>query len=348
MAKKKKIVRKKTMTDVTFVKESKEIGVSFIKLHDCFYIVGGWHEKNKSVLVRKNAEGEKAFPMAYPLLIWKYMGKVKLYDNNWNELYLGSVGRFQKMCSGSYLNDDCMHILPTLKNNEYHTAIVDPPYGIGYDKKASAKSGAVYNGIQVPRGDYPKTDWDNKIPSDKYFEELERVSEKRFVFGGNYFKALHGLEPFKSPKKAEFKQFLKDHPKHWIIWDKCNGDNDFSDCELIWSSEPIKSYILPYMWSGMMQGKSITEGKVQQGNKKLNQKRIHPTEKPVILYRHLLQKYVPKTKKVLDTFGGSASILVALELEKRKDYLIVEMNEEYYKTGLDRHYKECQQLRLNL
>ena len=46
------------------------------------------------------------------------------------------------------------------------------------------------------------------------------------------------------------------------------------------------------MWNGMMQGKSIEEGHIQQGNKKLNEKRIHPTQKPVNLYRWIVRKYI--------------------------------------------------------
>ena len=63
----------------------------------------------------------------------------------------------------------------------------------------------------------------------------------------------------------------------------------------------------------MMQGKSVEEGWIQQGNKKLNEKRIHPTQKPVNLYRWLTQKYIQPGWNVLDTHVGSASSLIAFE-----------------------------------
>ena len=62
-----------------------------------------------------------------------------------------------------------------------------------------------------------------------------------------------------------------------------------------------------------MQGKSISEGHIQQGNKKLNELRIHPTQKPINLYRWLVQKYARKGDKILATHVGSASSLIAFE-----------------------------------
>lgn len=83
------------------------------------------------------------------------------------------------------------------------------------------------------------------------------------------------------------------------------------------------------MWRGMFQGKSIEEGTIQQGNKKLNEKRIHPTQKPVNLYRWIVQKYIEKGWKVLDTHVGSASSLIAYE-EYGLDYVGFEKDRYYY------------------
>lgn len=65
------------------------------------------------------------------------------------------------------------------------------------------------------------------------------------------------------------------------------------------------------MWRGMMQGKSIAEGTVQQGNKALNEKRITPTQKPVALYKAILGRYTQRGMKMIDTHVGSASSLIA-------------------------------------
>ena len=47
------------------------------------------------------------------------------------------------------------------------------------------------------------------------------------------------------------------------------------------------------------------------GNKALNEKRIHPTQKPVALYEWLLAKYAKPGQRILDTHLGSGSIAVA-------------------------------------
>lgn len=65
------------------------------------------------------------------------------------------------------------------------------------------------------------------------------------------------------------------------------------------------------MWSGMMQGKSITEGDTMQGNKSLNEKRIHPTQKPVALYDWIFKNYAEPGQKILDTHLGSGSSRIA-------------------------------------
>lgn len=78
-----------------------------------------------------------------------------------------------------------------------------------------------------------------------------------------------------------------------------------------------------------MQGKSISEGHIQQGNKKLNEKRIHPTQKPVNLYRWLVQKYLKPGQLVLDTHVGSGSSLIAFE-EYDLQYIGYEVDKNYY------------------
>ena len=93
----------------------------------------------------------------------------------------------------------------------------------------------------------------------------------------------------------------------------------------------------------MFQGKSIAEGTVQQGNKKLNEKRIHPTQKPVNLYRWIAQKYIEKGWKVLDTHVGSASSLIAYE-EYGVDYMGFEKDRYYYDLANNRLQEHRAQL----
>ena len=96
-----------------------------------------------------------------------------------------------------------------------------------------------------------------------------------------------------------------------IVWDKCNGNSSFSDCEIAATNLFSSVRMFRYMWSGMMQGKSITEGDTMQGNKSLNEKRIHPTQKPVALYDWIFKNYAEPGQKILDTHLGSGSSRIA-------------------------------------
>ena len=92
----------------------------------------------------------------------------------------------------------------------------------------------------------------------------------------------------------------------------------------------------------MMQGKSISEGHIQQGNKSLNEVRIHPTQKPVNLYFWLLQTYAKEGNKILDTHVGSASSLIAFQ-ELGFEYVGCELDQDIFslaKQRLDNYNKK--------
>lgn len=169
----------------------------------------------------------------------------------------------------------------------FDLAIVDPPYFSGPENRGYY--GRKESPIGVQRV-YEKTDeWE--VPSTEYFEELIRVSKNQIVWGCNYYQYQFG------PGR--------------IVWDKVNGTNSFSDAEIAYCSMHESTRLFAYMWNGMMQAKSILDGRTQQGNKKLNEKRIHPTQKPIDLYKWLLITYAEKGDLILDTHVGSASSLIA-------------------------------------
>lgn len=188
-----------------------------------------------------------------------------------------------------YYNMDCMEGMKQFPDKYFDLAIVDPPYFSGPERRGYY--GRKVSPIGVQRHYEPSEKWE--VPGADYFRELERVSKHQIIWGCNYF--------------------YWNFPTGRIVWDKCNGSNSFSDCEIASCSLHASVRLFRYMWNGMMQGKSIEEGWVQQGNKKLNEKRIHPTQKPVNLYRWLIQKYVQLGWNVLDTHVGSASSLIAYE-----------------------------------
>lgn len=194
----------------------------------------------------------------------------------------------------------------------FDLAIVDPPYFEGPNKRGYY--GKNENTALVKRKHYGKIkDW--QVPDQAYFDELRRVSKDQIVWGINYYDVILG------PGR--------------IIWDKVNGGSSFSDCEIAYCSKHDSVRLFRYMWNGMMQGKSIEDGHIQQGNKALNEFRIHPTQKPVNLYKWQLNTYAEPGYRILDTHAGSASCSVACH-ELGHDFVAFELDPEQHKKSNER------------
>jgi len=194
---------------------------------------------------------------------------------------------------------DCMEFMKDKPDNYYDLAIVDPPYGIGEDGLKNHSRGKK----ALPTLYSPKQ-WDNATPTDEYFRELLRVSKNQIIWGGNYF----NLGPASC----------------FIVWDKQNGANDFADCELAWSSFKSAVRIFRFRWAGML-----------QGNMREKEIRVHPTQKPVQLYRWILTHYAKPGDKILDTHGGSFSSAIACHAEGF-DLDICELDEDYFNDAVKR------------
>ncbi|MXN88544.1 DNA-methyltransferase [Pasteurella canis] len=211
-----------------------------------------------------------------------------------------------------FRNQDCLIGMREFPDKHFDLAIVDPPYFSGPEKRGFYGKKISPIGVQKI---YQKTDtWE--LPSKEYFDELFRVSKNQIIWGVNYFNNYK----FSSGR---------------IVWDKVNGKSTFSDCEIAYCSIHDSVRMFRYMWNGMLQGKSIEEGHIAQGNKRLNEKRIHPTQKPVNLYIWLLQKYAKTGQKILDTHVGSGSSLIACE---KLGFNIVgfEISKHYYEQAQSR------------
>ena len=236
------------------------------------------------------------------------------------------------MENNDYILSDNIELMSKLSDKSVFF-IVDPPFGLQehggkkqrYKNKIDKRNGRIMKFKEL----HTEKNWDNEQPKQKYFDELFRVSKKIIMFGENYL---------------SFKQ--KESSSGRIIWDKLTGENDFSDCEILWTNCISSVRKITYLWSGMMQGKSIPEGHISQGNKKLCEKRIHPTQKPVILYKELLTLYAdPKKDIILDTNAGSGSLIIAC-IDLGFNYIACENDPDIYKTSLKRveEYKKHQNL----
>jgi len=199
-------------------------------------------------------------------------------------------------------NIDCLEAMKQMSDNQFDLAIVDPPYGISINKQSQGKGGGVAKKIE-----YTKKNWDSSAPQKEYFNELIRVSKNQIVFGANHFISKI---PFDS--------------SCWIVWDKDNGETDFADCELAWTSFKTSVRKLKWKWSGML-----------QQNMKDKEIRIHPTQKPVKLYEWILDKYAKEGDKILDTHLGSGSIAIACH-NRGFDLTGFEIDSEYYNNAVER------------
>ena len=201
-------------------------------------------------------------------------------------------------------NEDNMELMKRYPDNYFDLAIVDPPYGIGFDNKIRDKK---------------SKSWDNEIPKDNYFIELQRVSKNQIIWGGNYF-------PF----------LWQNGCKSFIFWDKDPSIETYSDGELAWTSFNVPAKRFYWAWNGLANG-------IKGRNK--DEKTIHPTQKPVALYKWLLDKYAKQGDKILDTHLGSGSIAIACH-DYDFELTACELDKEYYDKAIERITNHTKQQKL--
>lgn len=110
--------------------------------------------------------------------------------------------------------------------------------------------------------------------------------------------------------------------------------NDYADCEYAYMSDSLGvARVFRFVWNGMI-----------QQDMKNKEDRIHPTQKPVALYKWVLTNYAHQGDKILDTHVGSASSLIACH-DMGFDYVGFEIDEEYYKQAKERLEEEMAQMR---
>lgn len=194
---------------------------------------------------------------------------------------------------------------------EFMQSIPDKHYDLSivdppYGLGDKLTSGGTWNVKWQDKG----ADWD-KAPSKEYWGQLFRVSKNWIVFGGNYF--IEHLPNCRS----------------FIAWHKpyMDGMHSMSNVELALTSFDRNAK------------------KISFNKDKGTEERIHVCQKPVALYRWILQKYAKQGDKILDTHGGSGSIAIACELEGY-DLDLCELDTDYFKKLKQRYEDHCKQPRL--
>lgn len=210
-------------------------------------------------------------------------------------------------------NEDCVQGLKRFADNYFDLAIVDPPYGLGMGATLNVNS----------KVKFIDKDWDNEIPTNEYFEELQRVSKNQIVWGGNYFPYLW---------KTGCKQF--------IFWNKLNHHDNRSDGEMAWTSFNGLAKYIEYMWDGNRYG---TKGNIKGVGQPTI--RIHPTEKPVFIYEWILKEFAKEGNLILDTHLGSGSSRIAA-YKGGFNFIGFEIDKDYYEAQEKRFKNFTAQQRL--
>jgi len=200
-------------------------------------------------------------------------------------------------------NQDCIEAMRAMPDKAFDLAIVDPPYGIGMSAKSfnyrqpSAKSR--HTGVARFSN---MSEWDVERPNQDFFDLLRQKSCNQIIWGANYFSDLV------PPSSC------------WIVWLK--NAQCFSpaaaDCEVAWTSFRTAIRYVRIDWSGF--------GFINQG-----ESRIHPTQKPVALYKWLLTNYAKQGDTILDTHLGSGSSRIAA-YDLGFDFTGYELDKDYFEA----------------
>lgn len=195
-------------------------------------------------------------------------------------------------------NMDCMEYMKSVPDKFFDLAVVDPPYGL--DNKSTHGRGKLKDRC-LNRGNIQR--WDIR-PSQEYFNELFRVSKNQVIWGGNYF----DLPPTRC----------------FVCWDKQQVWENFSQCEMAWTSfqKPAKHVTIP------------NRGGRSDKNK------FHPTQKPVELYSYIFKTFAKPGDRILDTHLGSGSSRISA-YHLGLDFYSTEIDKEYFDKQEERFRREC-------
>lgn len=204
-------------------------------------------------------------------------------------------------------NIDCMVGMKEYPDKFFDLAIVDPPYGLERFKNVTTtpSSKDVYAKI------FQRMETvNNNKPTDEYWSELFRVSKNQIVWGANNFE----LPP----------------SEYFLCWNKELAIPNLATLEYAWVSMGLKKPAKLFTYS-IHKHKQVDK--------------VHPTQKPIPLYKWLLQNYAKPGDKILDTHVGSASSLIAC-IDLGFDYVGFEIDKEFYDNACKRIENFKSQLKL--
>lgn len=202
-------------------------------------------------------------------------------------------------------NEDNIELMARYPDNYFDLAIVDPPYGIARFGNRVELSNRLCKSAKL-------NEWDVK-PSQEYFNELFRVSKFQIIWGAN--------------------NFILPTTEYFLVWNKKQTVENFASAEYAWTNVKKPAQIFDYSIH-----KTMSDRKAERG-------KIHPTQKPVPLYKWILDKYAKEGDKILDTHLGSGSIAIACH-DYKFNLTACELDKEYFDKAMERINNHKSQLKL--
>lgn len=197
---------------------------------------------------------------------------------------------------------DCLEVMKTMGDKSVDWVITDPPYGIDYNPDWDKYDGS--------KGDFKKIIGDNVKFNPGHLLKYKNI----VLFGANYFSDELPLGG-------------------WICWDKRldeKRDNMIgSPFELAWfrsETTSKKSIMIRLLSGGVINPDSIN------GN---NEKRLHPTQKPVSVMRKILEIFTREGDTILDPYMGSGTTGIACKNLKR-NFIGIELDPTYFEIAKKR------------
>jgi len=214
---------------------------------------------------------------------------------------------------GSIYNADCLDLINFLDNTgvKVDMVLTDPPYGIGENANHNNSRGKA-----AKPTDYKEIEYLDRKLSKTQMHAIKYSANKLIIFGGNYYGSILG------------------DTSCYIVWDK-NNTGDFADAELAWTNFDKATRIVKYTWNGMIQ-ENMGDGK---------EKRYYPTQKPLGLFRWILEKYANANDLILDPCCGSGTTGLACE-DLGLKYILGDSNEKACEIAANRISKQGIQLKL--
>jgi site-specific DNA-methyltransferase (adenine-specific) len=258
-------------------------------------------------------------------------------------------------------NGDCLEILKTIPDKSVDLIICDLPYGClaGGEKPIKKRFiNGVDTGTTLAHTGFGGCAWDVKIDLPAFWEQIKRIrknpnspclhfcttkfgfelgasnpDEYRYDLVWNKKRGVSFLSANKMPMRSH--EMIYVFSKAGAYYNRKDLSGNYTG----WGSKEDKNHKHTNIYStGMPNGWKVNENKgtrcvlsvIEQ--KSIHGKGRHPTEKPVELYKFLLERYCPPGGTVLDpTFGSGNSGVAAQQLGLK--YIGIEKDEAFFKKA---------------